>query len=156
MTTTKSISEMLIDEIMTRNVDMLSPSDSIQNAVKLMLDGRITTLPVVGPEGQCVGILSHSDLTEFFLNEDSQLTEAMDVGTLSMDWLARSIETSDVSQVNELMTHEVTTIRSDKTVADACREMVRLKVHHLPVVDQQDKVVGIVSTFDVVTAIASA
>ena len=81
--------------------------------------------------------------------------QATDLNALSFNWLAQSIETSDTRQVKELMTHEVTTIPENATLADACKAMSKLKVHHLPVVGEGQKLVGIISSFDVVNAVAS-
>jgi CBS domain-containing protein len=52
------------------------------------------------------------------------------------------------------MSYDVATIRADQSLIEACQEMSRLRVHHLPVVDNRDTVVGIVSAFDIVAAIA--
>ena len=154
MKTSKAVSDVKVSEIMTRHVDTLSPGDTIQDAVKLMVEGSLSTVPVVDAHNKCVGILSRSDLTEMFLEEDSTLSHALDTERLSVEWLSRSLDTSDVRKVKELMTYEVTTIRSDLGLIDACKQMARLKVHHLPVVDENEIIAGIVSAFDVVTAIA--
>ena len=154
MKTKKSVTEIKINEIMTKHVEAVSPVDSIKDAVSLMVDSKLSTIPVINGEYRCVGILSRSDLTEMFLQEDSELSRALDTDLLSLKWLQDSLDTSDVRQVKELMTYEVATIRADQTLTDACKEMARLRVHHLPVVDDRETVVGIVSAFDVVTAVA--
>lgn len=155
MKTQNPISNVQISEAMTRRVETLSPSDTIKDAVTLMMDSKLSTVPVVDGENRCIGILSRNDLTEMFLNEDNVLASVLDTDRLSLEWLNRSLDTGDVKMVKELMTYDVTTLRSDQNLSDACREMTRHKIHHLPVVDDQNKVIGIVSTFDVVTSIAN-
>lgn len=156
MKTKNSVAEIKISDIMTKNVETVSPADSIKDAVNLMMDSKLSTIPVINSEYQCVGILSRSDLTEMFLQEDNELSQALDTDLIALKWLQQSLDTSEVRQVKELMSYEVATIRSDESLMHACKEMARLQVHHLPVVDDSDTVVGIVSTFDVVAAIAKA
>ena len=155
MKTKKPIAEIQVSEMMTRQVHSLMANDSIQDAVALMLDHNLTSIPVIGPENNCIGILSHSDLTELFLQEDDELSRVLDTPRLSMEWLNRTLDTCDARQVSELMTHEVTTIREDQTLSETCKALVRGRIHHLPVVDDQDQITGIVSAFDVVKTIAS-
>ena len=154
MKTKNPVTEIKISEIMTKNVETVSPIDSIKDAVNLMMDSKLTTVPVINGDFQCIGILSRSDLTEMFLQEDSELSQALDTDLIALKWLQQSLDTSEVRQVKELMTYDVITIRADQPLVAACKEMSRLGVHHLPVVNEGDVVVGIVSAFDIVAAIA--
>ena len=156
MTTKKELAETRVADVMTRRVETLSPVDTIRDAVNMMMDCKLTTVPVVDGNNRCVGILSRSDLTEMFLQGDSELSHVLDTDRLSMEWLNRSLDTSDVRKVNELMSIDVATVQSSQTLAEACLEMKRHQIHHLPVVNEQEAIVGIVSAFDVVTAIAEA
>lgn len=49
-------------ELMTSPVASVQSSDSIENSVALVLGGKIRHLPVVGPDGRVVGILTQTDL----------------------------------------------------------------------------------------------
>ena len=52
------------------------------------------------------------------------------------------------------MSVDVETIEQEATVGTAAREMIRHQVHRLPVVDQQSRLIGIVSTMDILKAVA--
>lgn len=156
MKTRNPVTEVNVSEIMTTHVEVVSPTDSIKDAVSLMVDSKLTTIPVVNGDAKCIGILSRSDLTEMFLQEDSELSRAVDTDRLALKWLKDSLDTSDVRQVKELMTYDVVTIRADQSLSVACKEMTKQRVHHLPVVNDREIVVGIVSAFDVVKAVAEA
>ena len=154
MASVNNVATLTVADIMTDKVETLSASDTIKFAASLMVDSQVTTIPVVDGKQHCIGILSRTDLTEMFLSEDEALSSALDSDRLSAEWLNRSLDTSESRLVKEFMNYEVATIRSDKTVSAACKEMVKRKIHHLPVVDESDVVVGIVSTFDIVKAVA--
>jgi CBS-domain-containing membrane protein len=155
MKTQSSIPQTKVGQIMTRRVQTVMPEDTLQDAVTLMLDHDLTTVPVVNIQDKCVGVLSRSDLTEFFLREDRDLSATMN-DRFSLESLIGRTETSDVMQVRELMTVDVSIIRENDCLAKACQKMVDKRVHHLPVVDNAGKIQGILSSFDIVAAVAAA
>ena len=53
---------MKVSDVMTDRVISVHPSDLIADAVQLMLDNRISGLPVISEAGQLVGIVSEGDL----------------------------------------------------------------------------------------------
>ncbi|MGI9518294.1 MAG: CBS domain-containing protein [Pirellulaceae bacterium] len=156
MTTGETLAAMKIGDVMTTHVMAVMAGDSIQDAVKIMQDHELTTVPVVNTGDQCIGILSRSDLTEMFLEEDGALSQLLDTDRLSMAWFDRNVETASARLVNEVMTHNVTLVNATQTLQDACKAMVSGSFHHLPVVNDDERVVGFISTFDIVRAIASA
>jgi CBS-domain-containing membrane protein len=143
-----------ISEVMTRKVITIMADDSVQDAVNLMMENELSAIPVVGYQDECVGILSQSDLTELFLAEDDELSRVLDTPRLSMEWLFRTLDTCEVRRVKELMSPQVNTIGQDQTLVDACDAFVKHKIHHLPVIDGAGKVVGMLSTFDIVKALS--
>ena len=153
MKTEKTLAGVQVAEIMTRNVQTVMINDSIKDTVSLMLDHSLTMVPVIDTSNKCIGVLSRSDLTEFFLEEDLELSAA-DYQRFSMEAIHRSLETSDARQVKEMMTYDVSQIDEETSITDACREMVKKRVHHLPVVNKEGQVTGILSSFDVVAAVA--
>ena len=153
MKTQKQVGQISVQEIMTENVQTLMINDTIKDALSIMVDQELTTIPVINMDERCVGIISRSDVTELLMEEDGELTRMMDM-PLSMDHLFRSLETCDIRLVRELMTHTVVTIQRDQTLDEACKLMAREQIHHMPVVDVDRKLVGIISAFDVVKAVA--
>ena len=153
MKTQKQFSQIKVKEIMSENVQTLLINDTIKDALTTMLEQELTTIPVVNLDNRCVGIISRSDLTELFVEEDGELSRMIDT-PLSMERLFRSLETCDIRQIRELMTHEVISVKANQSLTEACQQMVRQNVHHLPVVDDEGRLAGIVSSFDVVQAVA--
>ena len=54
---------MKIGDIMTERVISVRPTDHVEDAVRVMLDNRISGLPVIDEKGELVGILSEGDLS---------------------------------------------------------------------------------------------
>ncbi len=155
MATLGKLANAKVSEVMTQHVISLTASDTIQEAASVMLEHGFSTVPVVNTNNKCIGILSRSDLTELLLQQDDELSRLLDTDRLSLEWFNRTMETTDSRSVNELMSDNVSLVKENTSLPDACREMVRNRVHHLPVVNRDDKVVGIISTFDIVNAVAN-
>ena len=74
----------------------------------------------------------------------------------SHQWFIEKIAEHDLGRrkVSELMTDTVATVGPDTSLTDAAREMLRDRVHRLPVVDEKQRLLGIVSTMDLLGAFA--
>jgi predicted transcriptional regulator len=97
-----------------------------------MFRHRVSGLPVIGSAGQVLGIITEAD---FLRLEVARSSEA---------------EVSPVDSVGEVMSSGVVTVGADMGVAEAAQIMVVQDVKRLPVVDDDGKLVGILSRLDVV------
>jgi CBS domain-containing protein len=126
---------------MTRDVLAVSPDTSVRDAARMMIDNRISGLPVV-QDGRVVGILSEAD----YVAKDSSAT-----------WVTRVLfrgedsPLSGVEQVRELMSSSPVTIASTATIQEAARVMTRRGFKRLPVEDS-GRLVGIITRSDLVKA----
>ncbi|MFD8009041.1 CBS domain-containing protein [Streptomyces sp. NPDC058955] len=110
---------MKIGGLMTSNVVSAVPATSFREIAKLLAEHDITGVPVLDEDDHVVGVVSESDL------------------------LARHELTA-----RDLMTTPAVTVHAEETVADAARLMVRRGVERLPVVDVEERLVGIVTRRD--------
>jgi len=129
-------SEQRIDEVMTKQVITVSPEDRAIHARRLMLDNGISRLVVV-EEGRIAGILT-----------ERQLGRALGAFKTAAD----SKQASRVRNliVEDIMTQVVVTLRSDSTVGEAARLMLERGFSGIPIVDDKDNLVGIVTKTDLV------
>jgi CBS domain-containing protein len=144
-----------VRDIMSKQVVTVYPDDPLHEAFKLLVENRVSTLPVVDGRDRCVGMLSSSDLIDWTHELDDQLKN---VGRASGDlrsWLMERIEAhNEDERVSEVMSRDVATVSPEATVDVVAQLMIRHRVHRLPVIDNQNCLVGIVSTMDVLAAIA--
>ncbi|MGW8317640.1 MAG: CBS domain-containing protein [Candidatus Promineifilaceae bacterium] len=63
------LAKLQIQEIMTRNPFTVSPEATISEAAQLMLDNKISGLPVVDDSGRVVGIITESDIFRLVVTE---------------------------------------------------------------------------------------
>ncbi|ALO12516.1 CBS domain-containing protein [Streptomyces venezuelae] len=110
---------MKVGGLMTDEVVSAVPAASFREVAKMLAEHDISGVPVVDEDDHVVGVVSESDL------------------------LARHELTA-----RELMNTPAVTIHAEETVADAARLMVRRGVERLPVVDEEERLVGIVTRRD--------
>lgn len=119
-----------IEDVMTRELVTLSPDDDLALAETIVQLGRIRHLPVVGPDGILLGLITHRDLLKVFA----------DRGRLA----AGPVRAKDVMQT------ELVTTTPKANLARALATMMHNKFGCLPVVDPAGTLVGIVTEFDLV------
>lgn len=149
-------STVTVAQIMRRVVPMARPDDSIATVAKLLVDTGMPGVPVVS-DGQLHGIVTEGDLVfreaEVSMPSATAFLDAMlvsDAGTPFEDDLRRVMAVT----ASQLMTAPVYTIRDYATLQDVATLMVERNVNPVPVVDDSDTIVGIVSRADLVKVIA--
>ena len=144
-----------VKDIMSRDVVTLDPADTIHDALEMLVANRISALPIVDKRKHCVGILSTTDLVDFTHDFDDELHQVDELDPTSRRWLVdKLLDAIGKEPVGSYMSKDVAIVSREATLATAAREMVRNRVHHLPVVDHHDHLVGIISTMDILADIA--
>jgi CBS domain-containing protein len=114
---------MNIRDVMTTNPRTVSPSDTIQNAARIMRDEDTGAVPVVD-NGRAVGIVTDRDI------------------------VVRAVADGELNRpVRDVVTGDVITARPDMSTKEAAQLMSEHQVRRLPVVEN-DRLVGIVSIGD--------
>ena len=135
---------MLVRDVMTADPITVTPDTSVKSALWQLSQLLVTSLPVVDEQGRLRGIVSEADLIRDVVATDPRAQERPVVIRPVVP--ARSVE--------DVYTRTPITVRPEDDVADAVDLMVANSFKSLPVVDDQHRVVGIVSRSDVVRALA--
>jgi CBS domain-containing protein len=131
---------------MTEGVLSVTPGASLREAATVLVEHRVSGLPVVDDQGQVVGVLSETDIVV----KASGGTEHS--GYLA--WFFDSDLTGEkvsAETVGQAMSSPAVTITPDRTVHEAARVMIDERVNRLPVV-RDGELVGILTRSDVVRA----
>lgn len=128
---------MLIRDWMTQEVITVEPGVSMMKASRLMKEHNIHRLPVADEDGRLVGIISDRDIKE---------ASPSKVTTLDMHELYYLL--SEI-KVTDIMSRNPIAMRGDDSVEQAALLMLEKHFGGLPVVDDENKVVGIITDSDV-------
>jgi CBS-domain-containing membrane protein len=139
--------DKFVEEVMTREVVALAPEMPVAAAWQKMLDTLLKALPVVEKNGEVVGMLTDEDLLERAgLQQRLSVAERLDASTLK-DEIARLGASSQT--VAEVMTKPAITVRAKDSLGVAAARMAKAEVKRLPVVDENSKLVGVLSQVDI-------
>lgn len=143
---------MKVRDVMTESVISVTPNTSLKEVARVLVQTRISGLPVVADDGKVVGVISEGDL----LFKERGPTDHKGVGVLG--WLldphgAEAQLKLEATTVAEAMTAPPVTIESRRPVPVAAALMLEQGVNRLPVVDG-GQLVGIVTRADLVRAFA--
>jgi len=135
-------------DVMTMGAATVRPDASLTEAARLLIDHRISGLPVVSKEGELVGIITEHD---FLRRDDGARPRWLDVllSDASGQITARELQSR---KVEDVMSRNPITVEVETPVETVLELMERRKVKRLPVVGN-GKVVGIVSRADLLQAI---
>ena len=142
-----------VDDVMSRAVVTVAPSDTIHSAAARLTDHEISGAPVVERD-ELVGIVSEADLIRGAfpparIDRPGSFKHA--VRLLLRGRGALFVEDTSVAS---LMTENVVTVRPTTTISEAAATMDGTGVKRLPVVDDEGHLIGIISRADLVETIA--
>jgi CBS domain-containing protein len=137
---------MNVEDMMSSEVVTVSPSTPIKEVARLLVNRRISGVPVVDDEGRVHGVVSEGDIVikERGVAEPSGHAYHRLFGADEGEALKREARTAA-----EAMTCPAVTIEPARSVAEAARVMVERSVNRLPVV-REGRLVGIVTRADLV------
>ena len=146
---------MRADDIMTRNVITVSPDTDVAEVARLMLEKRISGLPVV-ENGAPIGIISESDLlrrpetgTEWHAPSWLELF-------LSRSSLAAEYVRTHARSARDVMTRELITVSEDTPVSEIAELMEQHRIKRVPVIGQDGRLIGIISRVNLLRGLAGA
>jgi CBS domain-containing protein len=144
---------MKAKDVMTPKVVSIRPNASIAEMVRLMLDNRISGLPVINDHGELVGIVTEGDCLRRAETGTERKRPRWLEFIIGPSRLAAEYIHAHSRKVAEVMTQAPLTITENTPLDDIVHLMETIK--RLPVVRDR-KVVGIVSRADLLHALASA
>ncbi|MBI3181079.1 MAG: CBS domain-containing protein [Myxococcales bacterium] len=140
-----------VTEVMTRQVVTVRPELSLDSLIDLMMNRGLSRLPVVDEEGKPIGMVSKTDLVsrrhaEGDTEEAPKLPSAPGVAYRESGFHVHEVPTATVADV---MSPAVLSVREDASVAGAAELMAVHHIHGVPVVSPAGKLVGLVSSLDI-------
>ncbi|GAA3384142.1 CBS domain-containing protein [Streptomyces racemochromogenes] len=121
-----------VADLMTDEVVSVPPGMAVKEVAKVLAQYDISGVPVLDDEDRVVGVVSQTDV----------------LGLASPGPHAQGAPQAASLTVGEIMSAPAITVRAEETAADAARLMTRRGIERLPVVDVEDRLVGIVTRRD--------
>jgi len=149
----------IVSEVMTSEVRTVHPDMSIIEVASVLADGSIGAVPVVNDADEFVGLLRDEDLLlrEAGIHVPTTIALLPGIEFTLPSHLKRfdeELRIAAASTVGELMQTDPETVTPDTSLEDLATLMHDKQVTHVPVIDGNGKVVGIVARGDVIRHLA--
>ena len=122
-------SKVVVADAMRRGIQTAGPQDSLTEAAARMAEHKIGCLPITN-KGSVIGIVTTSDV-------------------LAGEVRSTTMPSTSGPTVGDVMADDPITVRRDDRLLDAAAKMQQHRVRHLPVVDVEGRVIGMLSDRDV-------
>lgn len=118
--------DIFVARLMSSGTITVSPDTLVEDAAETLLDRQIGSLVVVDGSNQVRGILTSTDFVR----------------------IVRDSKPKAKTTVERYMTDQVVTVEAQDSIRDAADKMITYDIQHLPVVDDEEGVIGMLSTTD--------
>jgi CBS domain-containing protein len=147
-----------VRDVMTFHAVFVSPGDTVTHALEVMNDNRVASLPVVDDANRCLGIVSASDILTLAEERGADIERMSVTEGIEQELLLEHFDSIDLSDtlVDDLMTPLPFDVAPEAPLTEAAKRMIENDVHHLVVTERRDQFLGIVSSMDIVRAVADA
>lgn len=123
---------MNVVDLMTTEVIAVSRDTGLREAARLMFRNRVSGLPIIEPDGTLIGIITEADFLRLEVErQEGARDQAVTVG--------------------EVMSIGVVTVRPEMEIYEAAKIMAVQEVKRLPVVDDDNRLLGVISRADIVS-----
>jgi CBS domain-containing membrane protein len=146
----RRLSDLRCRDIMTRTVFTVEYGTDLQDAWKLMRQHRVKALPVVDRQRRILGIIS---LADFMRHADVDQNYVMRDRLQQLIRRSGTVHTTKPEAVGQIMTADVRVASADRSVADLMPIFSEDGHHHIPVIDPESRLVGIITESDFVRAL---
>lgn len=143
-------------DLMSRDVVTLPREMSLRAAAQLLAQANVSGAPVVDPEGRCVGVLSAIDFVLWVRGQGQAGPPCNLEHIFVTPWQCVDLESLPADQVSQHMTTDLVTASPDTRVGDLAGLMTDARVRRVVIVDGQGRPIGIVSSTDIMSAVAEA
>jgi CBS domain-containing protein len=153
-----------VNEAMEKNVIILNKEDKIKEAAKLLTENKITGAPVMEGE-KIIGIVSEGDIMNLLKihspNLNLILPSPLDLIEMPVrmkheyDEMIKGLKKASLTLVEEIMSTPPITIDQNKDISDAAELMDKKDINRIPVVDDNNKLIGIITRGDIVKALVN-
>lgn len=135
-------------DIMNKEVITVNPEDNVEQLVKLLLENKISGVPVVDEQGKVIGIVSEADL--IYPEKSVHLPAFIPVldGIIfleSFKKLEKEIKKMTAYKVKDVMIKDVVTVDEDANLEDIVNILLNKKINRVPVVNSNNKLIGIIT-----------
>jgi CBS domain-containing protein len=156
----KTSTKLSAADVMQHDVVTIMRSNTLRDAMSLLTENHVTGLPVMDEHSRCIGLISATDILNFeeehceeSEESNSDVAQYYDPETEQWETIRLSAfaleEFGDV-RVEQVMATDLIWVSRDTPLQEVAAKMFLARVHRVLVLDDQQRLYGIISSFDFV------
>ncbi|MDH5485751.1 MAG: CBS domain-containing protein [Gammaproteobacteria bacterium] len=142
---------MIVKDIMNTSVKFAKTDTSIKDIASIMCFNKISGVPVVDDNNKLIGILSEKDILRNMFPDVNQIM--LEGGNPDFESMETDYKHIMDKKVGDFMTQAVASVTPDMPLLKAASLMCVKQIRRIPVTDENDALIGIISIGDVHKAI---
>jgi CBS domain-containing protein len=152
-----------VKDSMEKLVIRFHVDDKITDIAQILRENKISGAPIVDKDNKVIGIVSEGDIMRLLEVHSPRINLIL---PSPLDWIELPIrmkyEFDEIAEdmnraasvhISEIMTKKVITTKEEDDISDAAQLMDTHSVNRLPVVDDEGKLIGIVTRGDIISAL---
>jgi CBS domain-containing protein len=152
----KPFLKLTANDLMSRDVLLIPQETSLRAAAHMLAHAKVSGAPVVDAQGRCIGVLSATDFMRW-AEEMPRIPEEIPVDPeYCADWQMLDVNALPDGSVRTFMTSDPVMVSPMATIQELSRLMLDAHIHRVVVVDPRNRPIGIVSSTDILAAVAYA
>lgn len=145
----RQLGNLRCGEVMSQPAIAVEYGSELEEVWELLEKHDIRGLPVIDRARHVIGIVTVSD----FVHHADQLPhETLAERLAALRRRTPTLESDKPEVAGQIMTHPVLTAREDQPLSEVAQQFTANHIHHIPVVDPRDKLVGMLTREDVMAA----
>jgi len=153
LATRESLLAINATDLMSRDIILVPKEMTMRGAARLLDRAKISGAPVVDDQGRCIGVISNSDFVRY--TEKGARRKVLNSPTVH-SWQIFDAEAPPEDCVADVMTVDPVTAKHHTKIGDLARMMIDAHIHRVIVVDEGNRPIGVVSSTDIIAALAHA
>jgi CBS domain-containing protein len=155
-TTTKPLLSLTAGDVMSGDLILVPRQMSLRAAAHLLSKSRVSGAPVVDDDGHCIGVLSATDFLRCAEKSERAVTACTCQPVYFSAWQIEQQENLPLDRAESYMTADPVMVPPEIPIKRLARMMLDAHIHRVIVVDTLGKPIGLVSSTDILAAVAHA
>jgi len=151
----KPLLSLTARDIMSTEVESIPQWMSLPVAARMLSQAHVSGAPVVDGEGRCLGVISTTDFMTWTEKGEYTAKESCEETCAHSAWQMVEAEDLPANLVRRYMTANPVTVPPETPIGELAQKMVNAHIHRVIVVDKENRPLGIISSTDVLAAVAN-
>lgn len=156
-TNPKPFLALTAEDVMSRDLVIIPRHVTLRTAARMLSSSRVSGAPLIDEMGQCIGVISATDFVRW-MEEGDGGKPLIPCGPecVCSEWQVIDYDFLPEDEVSAYATHDPVMVGPGTRLTEIARKMVDAHIHRVVVVDRTQRPIGIVSSTDVLAAVAYA